>query len=275
VDKLELGGDLAVGRLGLGTLRIMNAGAERGSAVLRRAVELGVNLIDTADVYAGGEIELLIAETLHPYPEDLVIATKGGQVIVGQEPRADCRPEHLRAACEASLRRLRLDRIDLYQLHNPDPHVPLEEALGALVELRAEGKIGHLGVSNLHTGALEPALANAPIVSLQNPYSVNARRSEAELDLCERAGLVFLAYFPLDGGSLVHADGPVRRVAESRGATVAQIALAWILQRSPVALPIPCTTAVEHLEENMRAGALRLSNEELYLLEAGGPAHVA
>jgi pyridoxine 4-dehydrogenase len=262
-----VGGDLTVRRIGLGTLRIMNAGPDRAREVLKRAVELGVNLIDTADAYADGQIELLIAEALHPYPDGLVIATKGGQKVVDGEPRADGRPEHLRAACEASLRRLRLDRIELYQLHNPDPAVPLEESLGALGELRAEGKIRHLGVSNVWGPSFEAAV-EAGAVALQNAYSVTVQRSRAELARCEQEGLAFLPYFPLAAGELADANGAVGEIARARGASPAQVALAWLLQLSPVTVPIPCTTSLEHLEENLRSSELTLTPDELASLEA-------
>ena len=250
-------------------MRVLGAGLDHARAVLERALELGVNLIDTADVYAGGESERAIADALHPYPEDLVIATKGGQAGVGGEPQPDCRPEHLRAACEASLRRLRLDCIDLYQLHNPDPDVPLEESLGALGELREQGKIRHIGVSNLFGEQLDLALSAAPIVSLQNLYSLENRRAEPELRWCESQGVAFIPYFPLGAGSLAEPKGEAGRIAAVHGMTAAQVALVWLLQRSPAIVPIPGTSSVEHLEENVGAAALRLDDEELSALESG------
>jgi pyridoxine 4-dehydrogenase len=264
---LAIGGDLVVGRIGLGAMRILAAGPDRAQAVLRRALELGVNMIDTADVYGGGMSEEAIAQALHPYPPELVIATKGGQTVVDGRAHPDCRPEHLRAACEASLRRLRLERIDLYQLHNPDPEIPLEESLGALVALRVEGKIRHIGVSNLFGADLERAESAAPIVSLQNLYSLEKRRSESELRYCEIKGLAFVPYFPLDSGTLAHDDGALGRIASSRGCSPAQIALAWLLQRSPAMVPIPGTSSLEHLEENVKAAGVRLSDDELAQLE--------
>ena len=265
MNELALGAGLEISRIGLGTLRIANAGLDRGRDVLRRAVALGTNLIDTADAYGEGAIEQLIASALHPYPDGVVIATKGGQVLVDGEPRPDCRPEHLRAACEASLRRLRLDRIDLYQLHNPDPAVPLEDSLGALAELRAEGKIRSFGVSNLY-GPAWPTALSAGAISLQNNYSVGERGSQAELDRCERDRVAFLAYFPLAAGAFARDKGALGSVAAAHGATPAQIALAWLLHSASVTVPIPCTTSIEHLEQNIRAAEIVLSSEDLELL---------
>lgn len=264
---LTIGGDLAVGRIGLGSMRILAAGPERAREVLRKALELGVNLIDTADVYGGGTSEEAIAHALHPYPAELVIATKGGQTVVDAKAHPDCRPEHLRAACEGSLRRLRLERIDLYQLHNPDPEVPLEESLGTLVALRDEGKIRHIGVSNLFGDDLERSRSAAPIVSLQNLYSLAGRRSEPELRYCEANGLAFMPYFPLNAGLLAAGDGALGQIASSRGRTPAQIALAWLLQHSPAMVPIPGTSSVEHLQENVEAATVQLTADELAALE--------
>jgi pyridoxine 4-dehydrogenase len=268
--KPNPGGALSVSRIGFGAMRVLWAGPDQARAVLRRALELGVTLIDTADVYGAGQSELAIADALHPYPRDLVIATKGGQTEVDGRAHPDCRPEHLRAACEDSLRRLRVDTIDLYQLHNPDPDIPLEESLGTLAELQREGKVRLLGASNLFGEQLERALAAAPLVSLQNLYNLRNRRSEHELRTCERHGVAFMPYFPLGAGSLAGDADDVASIAAAHGSTPAQVALAWLLARSPVMLPIPGTTSVEHLEENVAAATLELRDAELELLDAGG-----
>jgi pyridoxine 4-dehydrogenase len=264
---IVLGDDLTVPRLGFGAMRILAAGPEPVRPLLRRALDLGVALIDTADVY---RTEGAIAEALFPYPEGLVIATKGGQVVVGGEARPDGRPEHLRAACEESLRRLRLDRIDLYQLHNPDPDVPLEESLGALVELREAGKIRHIGVSNLFREQLELALSLAPVVSVQNLYNLGDRLSDPEVEACTARGIVFMPYRPIFAGD-IPSEGALRDVAAEHGASAAQVALAWLLARSPAVLPIPGTASLRHLEENMAAAELRLGDAELERLGAYSP----
>jgi pyridoxine 4-dehydrogenase len=251
-------------------MRILWAGPEQSRAVLSRALDLGVTLIDTADVYGAGQSESAIADALHPYPSDLVIATKGGQIEVNGAAQPDCRPAHLRAACEASLRRLRLETIELYQLHNPDPNVPLEESLGALLELQREGKIRRLGISNVFGDQLDLALETAPVVSLQNLYNVGHRRSEPELRACERRGIAFMPYSPLGAGALVER-GELAQVAAAHRATPAQIALAWLLARSPAMLPIPGTNSVEHLEANVAAAKLELSEAELDLLDTPAP----
>jgi len=228
-------------------------------------VGLGVNLIDTADSYGPDVSERLIAEALFPYPDDLVIATKGGKVRTGPSREiwpVNGRPEHLRAACDGSLRRLRLERIDLYQLHAVDPAVPIEESLGALVELQAEGKIRHVGVSNVSVDELARARVAARIVSVQNRYSLADRSSEDVVDVCEREGLVFLAWQPLDLGALAGAEPKLARVAAARRATAAQLALAWLIDRSPLIVPIPGTTSLAHLEENIAAANLRLTDAE-------------
>jgi pyridoxine 4-dehydrogenase len=241
---------------------------EGAKAVLRRAIELDVNLIDTADSYGPGVSESLIAEALHPYPDGLVIATKGGLLRDGPgQWRPDCRPEHLKQACEASLKRLKLDTIDLYQLHTPDNKVPFEESVGALADLRSEGKIRHVGLSNVGRRHVEQVREIVPIVSVQNRYSLTARDSEAMLEVCERDGLGFIPWFPLDTGSLARAD-KLERVASAQQATTGQIALAWLLQHSPAMLPIPGTRSLEHLEQNIAAAALRLSDQELAEAEA-------
>jgi aryl-alcohol dehydrogenase-like predicted oxidoreductase len=269
---ITIGGDLRVSRLGYGAMRITGSnvtgepddpdGARR---VLRRVVELGITFIDTADSYGPEVSERLIAEALHPYPDGLVIATKGGLTRTGRGGPwpPDGRPEHLREACERSLRRLKLDRIDLYQLHRVDPKVPLEDSVGALAELRQEGKVRHVGLSNVSVEQLERAESIVPIVSVQNEYSVGNRSSEDVLEACESRSAAFLPWYPLEAGSLAHPGGPLDRVAEAQGATPAQAALAWLLARSPVILPIPGTSSVEHLEENVAATRLTLSDEEL------------
>ncbi len=260
-----------VRRLGFGAMRITGRGIwgdppdrEVAKQVLRRAVELGVNLIDTADSYGPHVSEELIAEALHPYPEDLVIATKGGLVRTGpgQWPR-DGRPEHLREACEGSLRRLRLDVIELYQLHAPDEKVPYEESLGTLIELRGEGKIRHIGISNVDLGRLDTARGMTEIATVQNRYNLTDRHSEDVLEACEAAGIGFIPWFPLATGSLAEPGGPLDEIARAHEATPAQVALAWLLQRSPIMLPIPGTGSVEHLEENVAAADLTLSDEEM------------
>ena len=268
---IRIGGDLEVLRIGFGAMRITGpqilgwpADRENALRVLRRAVELGVNLIDTADSYGPEVSELLIAEALHPYPETLLIATKGGLLRTdsGAWPR-DARPEHLREACEGSLRRLRLDRIDLYQLHAPDPTVPFEDSVGELVRLRDEGKIRHVGLSNVSVEQLRRAQELVPVVSVQNRYSLADRSSEDVLDECERQGIAFLPWYPLAAGDLAQPGGTVGRAASARGATAAQVALAWLLARSPVTVPIPGTSSLRHLDENMAALDLELTPEEL------------
>jgi pyridoxine 4-dehydrogenase len=265
---VALGGDLTVCRLGFGAMWMTAANPEPCRAVLVRAVELGVDLIDTADVYGNGASELMIAEALHPYPAGLVIATKGGQTVVDGKPVADGSAEHLRAACEASLRRLRLEVIDLYQLHMPDPKVPLEESLGALAELCSEGKIREIGGSNLFRENLDRSLAAAPLVSLQNQFSLTSRNSAPEVSACEQRGVAFMPYRPLAGGALAGDNRDLAEIAEAHGATRAQVALAWLLQRSASMLPIPGTTSLAHLEENAGAAKLRLSEEEIARLDA-------
>jgi aryl-alcohol dehydrogenase-like predicted oxidoreductase len=242
---------------------------ERGrtKAVLRRALDLGVNFIDTADSYGPEVSENLIAETLHPYPGGLVIATKGGMVRSGPgQWQRDCRPEHLREACEGSLRRLRVERIDVYQLHTVDPNVPIEESVGALAELRDEGKIAHIGVSNTREADLARARAVVPVVSVQNRYSVGDRASDPVLGICERDGLAFIPWYPLGAGDI--GGGPIGRIASEHGATPFQVALAWLLARSPAMVPIPGTYSIEHLEENVAAASLRLSEDEVSELAA-------
>jgi aryl-alcohol dehydrogenase-like predicted oxidoreductase len=237
--------------------------------VLRRAVELGVNLIDTADSYGPEVSEELIAEALHPYPDDLLIATKGGLTRTGPGRwPPDGRPEHLREACEGSLRRLRLERIELYQLHRPDPKVPYEESVGALKQLQDEGKILHIGISNVSVDQLETARGIAEVVSVQNRFNLTDRSSDDVLERCEELGIAFFPWAPLAAGELAGPGGPVDEIAERHGATAGQVALAWLLRRSPVMLPIAGTSSVEHLEENIAAATLELSDEEVAALDS-------
>jgi aryl-alcohol dehydrogenase-like predicted oxidoreductase len=258
--------------MGYGAMRITGEGiwgppADHDAciAVLRRAVELGVNFIDTADSYGPYVSEELIAEALYPYPDDLVIATKGGLVRPGPGVwDADGRPEHLREACEGSLQRLKLDQIPLYQFHRPDPKVPLEESVGALVDLKDEGKIRHIGVSNFNEEQLHAAMRIVPIVSVQNMFSIAERSSEPVLAVCEIEDIVFIPWRPVDGGTL--ASGPVADIARAHGATPSQVALAWLLDRSTAILPIPGTSSLAHLEENVAAAEIRLTDEEISIL---------
>jgi aryl-alcohol dehydrogenase-like predicted oxidoreductase len=274
----DIGGDLTVNRLGFGAMRLTGDGIwgeprdrEECKRVLRRAVELDVNLIDTADSYGPEVSERVIAEALYPYPRDLVIATKGGLTRSGPDRwHPDGRPEHLRRACEGSLARLRLDRIELYQLHRVDPKVPLAESLGALIELRDEGKIARIGLSNVSVDQLGQARELTPIVSVQNRYNLVDRGAEDVLEECEREGLAFIPWFPLSTGSLARREGPLARIAERHGASPAQIALAWLLHRSPVMVPIPGTASVVHLEENVGAARIELSADEVRELEELG-----
>jgi pyridoxine 4-dehydrogenase len=263
-------GDLTVNRMAFGAMRLTGPGVigepddpENAKAVLRRAVELGVNFIDTADSYGPEINERQIAEALHPYPDDLVIATKGG---LSHERRGewlqDGRPERLRAACEGSLQRLRVERIDLYQLHSVDPSVPLEESVGALAELREEGKIRHVGLSNVDARQLARAREVVPIVSVQNRYNLADRHSEGVLEACEREGIAFLPWFPLAFGELTRGAGRLTDVAFAHGLSRAQVAIAWLLQRSPVVLPIPGTSSLEHLEENVASASVGLTETE-------------
>jgi pyridoxine 4-dehydrogenase len=271
-----IGGELRVNRLGFGAMRITGEGIwgeppDRDEAlrVLRRAVELGVNLIDTADSYGPEVSERLIAEALHPYPKGLVIATKGGFRRPGPGRWVqDGRPEHLRAACEGSLRRLRLDRIDLYQWHRVDPHVPMEDSLGALKELQDEGKVRFVGLSEVSVEQLHRAQQVVPIVSVQNRYNLTDRHWEDVVGECERQELGFLPWFPLATGDLARPGGPLDRVAARHGAMPGQIAIAWLFHRSPVMLPIPGTSRVRHLEENVAAASVKLLPEDLR--ELGG-----
>jgi aryl-alcohol dehydrogenase-like predicted oxidoreductase len=266
-------GDLSVNRLGFGAMRvcgpqIWGPPKDRPAAlrVLRRAYELGCTFFDTADSYGPHVDEELIAEALHPYPKDLVIATKGG-LVRPSAPRWDenGRPEHLRQAIEGSLKRLKVERIDLYQLHAPDPKVPLEESLRPLVDAQKAGKIRHIGVSNFDVKELERARKVARIVSVQNQYNLGDRSSEPVLQACERLGIAFLPWYPLGAGSVLN-QGKIKSTAKKYGASPAQVALAWLLARSPVVLPIPGTASLAHLEENVKAASLSLGADDLALL---------
>jgi pyridoxine 4-dehydrogenase len=262
-------GDLTVNRLGFGALRICDDlawGRPRDSGhahrVLHRAVELGVNFIDTADCYGRGASESLIAEALYPYPAGLVIATKGG--LVRPKRRSwvpDGRPDHLRRALEGSLQRLRLERIDLYQFHAPDPNVPFDESVEALADLRRSGKIRHIGISNVTVAQLEVARSITPIVSVQNTYNLRNRTSEDVLAACERLGIAFLPWYPLGGKRGLKAR-KIKQVASRRGLTHAALSVAWLLAKSPVMLPIPGTRSIDHLEDNVHAAALKLAPED-------------
>jgi pyridoxine 4-dehydrogenase len=273
-SSITIGNDLTVRRLGFGGMRLCGPGiwgwpADRENAlrVLRRALELGVNFIDTADSYGPHVNEEQIAQALYPYPDGLVIATKGGLTRSGPgEWKRDCRPEHLRAACEGSLRRLRVDRIDLYQLHAIDTEVPFEDQIGTMRELRDAGKVRHVGLSNVDLSQLRAAHKIVEIVSVQNNYNVANRTSEPVLEYCEANGIAFIPYFPLDGGDL--GNQALSSIAAACNATIWQVGLAWLLRHSPAMLPIPGTSSVAHLEENVAAASLVLSDDELQ--ELGG-----
>jgi aryl-alcohol dehydrogenase-like predicted oxidoreductase len=273
-STFTLGGDLPVNRLGYGAMRITGEGiwgwpADRAEArrVLKRAVELGVNLIDTADAYGPETSEMLIAEALHPYPKDLVIATKGGLTRPGPNQWApNGRPDYLRKCVDDSLKRLRLERIDLYQLHRIDPKVPMEDSLGALKELRDAGKIRHVGLSEVGPAEIERARKTLPIATVQNQYNVMSRGWENALEHCEKQGLGFMPWSPVGGGRSLKG-GKLEAVAKAHGASVYQVAIAWLLQRSPVMLPIPGTSSVAHLEENVAAGKLSLTAAEVKSLD--------
>ncbi|MFC5835364.1 aldo/keto reductase [Nonomuraea insulae] len=269
----DIAGDLRVRRLGYGTGMLTGPGywgprlePADAVAVLRRAVERGVTLLDTADNYGPDLAEELLARALHPYPDHLVVATKGGVVRTGPNLwHTDGRPERLRAMCEASLRRLRTDTIDLYQLHRIDPDVPLADQLGTLAELRAAGKIRHIGLDTVTTGELERALEITPIASVQNRFNLHDRDSTPVLRMCEERGLAFLPWFPLGNGVLARTGLP--EVARRHRAAPGQVALAWLLHRSPVILPTPGTGSLAHLEENLNAAALELTPDDLAALD--------
>jgi len=266
--NISLGGKVSVHRLGFGAMRLTGDGIwgppkdrKRALAVLQRAVELGVNFIDTADSYGPHVSEELIAEALFPYPKDLVIATKGGWNRPGPNQWThDATPSHLREAVEGSLKRLRLDRIDVYQLHIPDPVVSFEASVEALAQMRSEGKIRLVALSNVTQEHIERARKIVPIVSVQNRYSFADREWDYVVSYCERNGIAFIPWFPLGAGRV--AGEVLNRIAQARNASPTQIALAWLLQRSPVMLPIPGTSSIEHLEQNVAAASLRLAEEE-------------
>jgi pyridoxine 4-dehydrogenase len=275
-----IGGDLTVNRLGFGAMRITGKGVWGPPAdhdecirVLRRTVELGVNFIDTADSYGPYVSEQLIHEALHPYPDGLVIATKAGLLRTGPDvwPVLGF-PAYLRQECEMSLRRLGVDRIDLFQLHRIDDKFPLEDQLGELVALQQEGKIRHIGLSEVSVDQLAAAQKVATIVSVQNMYNLTVRSSEALLDKVTEEGIGFIPWFPLASGPLAASDGPLQRIAADHHASPSQLALAWLLKRSPVVLPIPGTSSVAHLEENVAAAAITLSDEEFETLSKAGAA---
>ncbi|HSY83317.1 MAG TPA: aldo/keto reductase [Gemmatimonadaceae bacterium] len=274
-STFTIGGDLTVNRLGFGTMRLTGAGiwgepANRAEAlaVLHRALELGINLLDTADSYGPEVAERLIAEALYPYPKGLVIATKAGFQRPGPDRWVeDGRPEHLREAVAGSLKRLRLERIDLLQLHRIDPKVPLEDQIETLVELQREGKIKHIGLSEVNVEQIEAVREITTIVSVQNRYNLIDRSSEPVLDYCTDEDLAFIPWFPLATGSLAKPGGPLARAAERLKATPAQVAIAWLLQKSPVMLPIPGTSTVKHLEENVAGERLELDAATMDSLE--------
>ena len=276
--QFTIGGDLTVYRFGFGAMRLTGPGIwgppadkQEAIAVLHRALELGINLIDTADSYGPEVSESLIAEALFPYPKDLVIATKGGLLRTGpgQWP-ADGRPEHLRVALEGSLQRLRVDHIDIYQFHRPDPKVPFEDSVGALAKMKEEGKIRHIGLSNVTMDQLARAQKIVPIVTVQNHYNLAMRESEhmtaAEseemIDLCARQGIGFIPWSPLAFGELARSGSAIDQIAKLHNAQPSQIALAWLLKRSSSMLPIPGTSTVKHLEENVVGATIKLSQEE-------------
>jgi pyridoxine 4-dehydrogenase len=271
-DTIVLG-ELRVNRLGFGAMRVCGPSIwgppkdrRRAHEVLRRAIELGVNFFDTADSYGPYVDEELIAEALHPYPKDLVVATKGGIV----RPSAarwdeDARPEHLKRAIDGSLRRLKLERIDLYQLHAPDPRVPFMDSVGALADAQRAGKIRYIGLSNVDVSQLEQARTLVNVVSVQNEYNLGNRESEPVLEHCEKLGIAFVPWYPLGAGAVLRS-ARVKDMSKKLQATPAQVAIAWLLARSPVMLPIPGTAAIKHLEENMRAAELRLAAEDVRAL---------
>jgi aryl-alcohol dehydrogenase-like predicted oxidoreductase len=271
---IDIGGDLTVNRLGFGAMRLTGPGIwgepsdrDLAKSVLRRAIELEVNFIDTADSYGPEVSENLIAEALFPYSDDLVIATKGGLERPGPGSWSpNGRPDHLRQACEGSLRRLRLNEIPLYQLHRPDPQVPVEESVGMLVTLKDEGKIRHIGVSNFTEHQLRQAQHLTPVVSLQNRYSVDDRDSDGMVDLCEQEGLAFLPWAPIRD---VEGNQPLQDVAGRHGAAPRQVALAWLIARSPAIVPIPGTGSVRHLEANIAAAGIALSQEDVDCISTG------
>ncbi len=270
-DTVSLGGDLRVNRLGYGTMRLVGDGAwgeppkgrESAIALLRRAVDLGINFFDTADAYGPHIAEDLLAAALHPYPADVVIATKGGLTRTGPAKSKPLgRPDYLIQSVELSLRRLKLDHIDLYQLHRIDPTVPVEETLGALKDLQTAGKIRHIGLSEVTPDEIERAQTVVPIISVQNKYNLTERKSEATLRCCEHHGIAFLPWYPLAAGKLAHRGSGVQQFATEHGLTLNQLSLAWLLHRSPLMVPIPGTSSIEHLEENIAGAKQQLSAHE-------------
>lgn len=276
VQTFKIGGDLEVNRLGFGAMRITGKGVwgepkdpAEAHRVLRRAVELGVNFIDTADSYGPAVSERLIGEALAPYAPGVVVATKAGLTRPGPDVwRPVGRPEYLQQQVEMSLRFLKRDVIDLWQLHRIDPQVPLEDSLSVIAELRKQGKIRHVGLSEVNVAEVKHALKIMPIVSVQNLYNVGDRKHEDVLNYCEQHGIAFIPWFPVAAGKLAQPGGKLDEVAQRHGATVAQLSVAWLLHRSPVMLPIPGTSSVGHLEENMRAAEVRLSPAEMAEIEA-------
>lgn len=271
-----LGGDLRIHRLGFGAMRLTGKGIwgkpenpQEARAVLRRVIELGINFIDTADSYGPEVSENLIAEVLHPYPKGLVIATKGGLTRSGPdawEPRGD--PAYLRQCVVNSLRRLKVDCIDLYQLHRIDPKIPAEASLGALKVMQEEGKIRHIGLSEVSVAEIEEAKKIVKIVSVQNLYNLTNRKSEDVLKYCEKHQMGFIPWYPIASGDLAHSGSALDKIAKQKGATPAQIAIAWLLHRSPVMLPIPGTSSTAHLEENTAAALIKLTKEEMAQLDS-------
>lgn len=275
--EFAIGGDLPVVRLGYGAMQITGPGVwgeprdhDEVIRVLRRALELGVTFIDTADAYGPEVSERLIHEALHPYPDDLVIATKAGLTRPGGRWKRNGKPEHLKAQAEKSLRLLGLERIELFQLHRIDPKVPLADQLGALVELQAEGKIGRIGLSQVSVREIQAARSITPIATVQNLYNLSDRSATHVLDYCQREGIGFIPWFPMATGRLARPGGPLQlqRIADGHGVTPAQLALAWLLQRSPVLLPIPGTSTVAHLEENVGAALIELTPDQVQQLNA-------
>ncbi len=272
----QLGGDLTVNRLGYGAMRLTGEGiwgeprdAEEAKRVLKRSVELGINFIDTADAYGPEVSERLIAEALHPYKDGLVIATKGGLTRTGpQQWHPVGRPEYLQQCVELSLRRLRIERIDLWQLHRIDPQVPVEQSIEPILKLQEQGKIRHFGLSEVKPKEIEQVQKLIKVVSVQNQYNIGDRQHEDTLQFCEQNGIAFIPWFPVAAGKLAKEGGPLDTAAKRHGASVSQLALAWLLHRSPVILPIPGTSSVKHLEENTAAASLKLSADEWNDIEA-------
>ena len=275
MDRTFTLGNYRIHRLGYGTMRLVGDGAwgepkdrEHARTILRKAVEMGVNFIDTADAYGPNIAEELIREALHPYPEHLVIATKGGITRQGPAKAAPVgRPEYLQQCVEMSLRRLGLERITLYQLHRIDPQVPAEESLGKLVELREQGKIEHIGLSEVTVEQIEQARKVTPIASVQNKYNLSERKHEGVLEFCTGNGIAFIPWYPVDAGRLNKPEGPFASKAKEKGITVTQLSLAWLLNKSPVVVPIPGTYSLEHLRENVEAANVELSEDEVEEIE--------